>query len=173
MPGKPVRYYTHIYDSPVGPLYIAVNKIGALTGLAYAPIRLAPGLEVEENKYACGEVELELDQYFAGERKRFTFDLDLEGTAFFKSVWSRLTKISYGTTASYGEIAKKIGRENAARAVGNAVAANPAVIVVPCHRVLPATGDLGSYAVRSLDSKRGRDIKAYLLELEREAGDTD
>ena len=160
--------YTHTFVSPVGELYGAVDKIGRVLYLGfYEPAHLTAGYDLVENKYACGELEFQVDQYFCGQRELFSIDLKLEGTSFQKSVWSRLSKIPFGQTLSYGEIAQKIGRQDAARAVGNAVAANPIVIIIPCHRVLPVSGRLGNYAMRSLDAERGREIKRYLLGLER------
>ncbi len=119
----------------------------------------------EENKYACGEVEYQLDEYFAGRLERFTLDFAFQGTEFQRSVWSRLLKVPYGATTTYGEIAQKVGKRGAARAVGNAVSANPVVLIVPCHRVLPASGAVGKYAVSSLNG-RGAAAKEWLLHLE-------
>ncbi len=130
------------------------------------PTHFPPGAEVRENKYACGELEYQLEEYFARERTSFTVDVRLDGTSFQKAVWSRLIKIEYGETATYSHIAQKIGRRDAARAVGNAVGANPVVILVPCHRVLPVHGGIGNYAVRGLDAEIGRRVKASLLRIE-------
>lgn len=160
------RLYQHRYESPVGTLYIAVNRAGSLVRLAYHPITWPEEVRVEENAYACGEVELQLDEYFRGDRTRFSIDVVMAGTEFYRSVWARLLKLSYGSTMSYGELAKKVGREGAARAVGNAVAMNPAVIVVPCHRVVPAGGGLGNYAKRNFAEEEGKRIKRLLLEME-------
>jgi methylated-DNA-[protein]-cysteine S-methyltransferase len=120
----------------------------------------------QDNKYACGELEYQLDEYFQGKRIHFTVNLHLTGTAFQKTVWNRLRKIGYGTTMSYSGLAHKIGRREAAQAVGNATGANPVVVVVPCHRIINADGKIGSYARQSIDSDRGRKIKEYLLNLE-------
>lgn len=120
----------------------------------------------QDNKYACGELELQLDEYFAGDRDRFTLEVQLSGTEFQRSVWARLLKIPYGSVMTYGEIAQKIGRKDAARAVGNAVAQNPIPILVPCHRVVPANGSVGSYALRTFADGSGSSSKRRLLELE-------
>ena len=151
----------------MGTLHAAVDKSGHIFHLGFTRIERFPkGFEVEENKYACGEVEYQLQQYFAGERESFTVVARLEGTEFQKSVWSRLLKIGFGETLTYGEVARKVGRREAARAVGNAVAANPVLLVVPCHRVIPAGGGFGEYARRGLEGPEGRRIKQFLLELE-------
>jgi methylated-DNA-[protein]-cysteine S-methyltransferase len=145
-----------------------VDRQGAVHRVSFVEISDLPiGLPTEENKYACGELEFQMEEYFRGERKRFSVDVHLEGTEFQLSVWKRLTKISYGDTIFYEEIAGKVGRPGAARAVGNAVAANPVPIVVPCHRVIRKSGDPGRYALRTLSDDTGRTTKTYLLELER------
>ncbi|MFW5788656.1 MAG: methylated-DNA--[protein]-cysteine S-methyltransferase [Spirochaetota bacterium] len=159
--------YTHSFASPVGPLHAAVDRYGRVLYLGFRPAeRLADELEVRENKYACGELEYQLEEYFAGERREFSLDVRLDGTRFQRAVWSRLLKIGFGETATYGHVAQKIGRREAARAVGNAVATNPVAILVPCHRVVPAAGGLGNYALRGLEADEGRRIKHALLELE-------
>lgn len=158
--------YTHTFDSPVGRLYGVVDKVGRIMFLGFRPPSGDGGVDLRENKYACGELEFQLEQYFAGERQSFTLEVRLEGTSFQKAVWSRLMKIPFGETLTYSEIAQKIGRRDAARAVGNAVAANPVAIVVPCHRVLPVHGGIGNYALRGVDADYGRQIKHDLLELE-------
>ncbi len=159
--------YTHSFSSPIGTLYAAVDRLGRVLNLGFTPISRAPaGVELEVNKYACGELEFQLQEYFAGEREEFTVEIRLDGTEFQKTVWNRLMKIGFGETMAYGEIARKIGNRDATRAVGNAVAINPVALLVPCHRVVPASGGIGNYARRSLDYNEGRRIKRYLLDLE-------
>ncbi|MFW5826173.1 MAG: methylated-DNA--[protein]-cysteine S-methyltransferase [bacterium] len=159
--------YTHSFASPVGPLHADVDRYGRILYLGFRPPqRIDADTEIRENKYACGELEYQLEEYFAGERREFSLDVRLDGTNFQKAVWSRLLKIDYGETATYGQIAQKIGRREAARAVGNAVAVNPVAILVPCHRVVPATGGLGNYALRGIAADEGRRIKHALLEIE-------
>ncbi len=159
--------YQHSFTSPVGRLCGIVDKIGRVVWLGFAaPTRVPDDIEIHENKYACGELEYQIEQYFRGERTEFGLELNMDGTSFQKAVWSRLLKIPYGETTTYGEIAQKIGRRDAARAVGNAVAVNPVAIIVPCHRVLPSGGGLGNYALRGVDAERGRSIKRSLLEIE-------
>lgn len=159
--------YTHSFASPIGRLHAAVDKHGRVLFLGFRPLPSpSDEIDIRENKYACGELEFQLAEYFAGDRHEFSLDLRLEGTSFQKAVWSRLLKIPYGETVTYGYVAQKIGRRDAARAVGNAVAANPVAILVPCHRVVPASGGLGNYALRGIDADMGRQIKRELLELE-------
>jgi O-6-methylguanine DNA methyltransferase len=101
----------------------------------------------------------ELQRYFAGERVQFSCPLDLHGTAFQIMVWKELTRIPYGETRSYGEIALSIGRPAAVRAVGAANGSNPVAIIVPCHRVIGSNGHLTGYG-------GGLPTKAWLLSLE-------
>lgn len=101
----------------------------------------------------------QLHEYFIGERKEFTVDLDLEGSAFQLKVWSELIKIPYGKTISYHDLAKRIGNPAAFRAVGGANATNPVSVIIPCHRVLGANGRLVGYA-------GGLKRKKWLLEHE-------
>jgi methylated-DNA-[protein]-cysteine S-methyltransferase len=158
--------YTHTYPSPIGNLYIAVRRDGTVIRIGFAPLEdWGDEYVAEKNKYACGEAEYQLDEYFAGRLRRFTLDLAFEGTEFQRMVWQRLRKINYGDVITYGEIARKIGKKDAARAVGNAVASNPIPIVVPCHRVVPASGEIGNYAVRTLNGS-GTEAKRSLLALE-------
>lgn len=170
-PGATIRtveyLYTHRYQSPVGPLFLAVDRAGTVHRIAYTDFRDAlPAGSWETNKYACGELEYQLDEYFAGDRMHFSVNLAIDGTNFQKAVWNRMRKIGYGSTMSYSTLAQKIGRRDAAQAVGNATGSNPIVIVVPCHRIINANGDIGAYARRSLAPEHGRAIKEQLLRLE-------
>ena len=101
----------------------------------------------------------QLEEYFAGRRRVFDLPLDARGTAFQKSVWNELLQIPFGETRTYGELAKRLGDANLMRAVGAANGSNPISIVVPCHRVIGASGKLVGYA-------GGLKTKAYLLDLE-------
>ncbi len=105
----------------------------------------------------------ELEEYFAGQRREFSFALDLRGTDFQKRCWQELLRIPYGKTRSYAEIARAVGRPGAFRAVGQANHRNPVAIVVPCHRVITADGRLGGYG-------GGLEVKRKLLRLEGAAG---
>lgn len=153
--------------SPVGPLHIAVDRHGAVLRIGFtAPNNFPPEQIVEENRYACGEVAFQLDEYFNRRLKHFELDVVLSGSEFQLDVWARLQKIPYGSTMTYGEVAQKVGRKFAAQAVGRAVGMNPIPIIIPCHRVLPKSGGIGHYALNSLKEEKGRAIKEYLLELE-------
>lgn len=103
----------------------------------------------------------ELREYFRGEREEFTVPLAPKGTPFQQRVWAELVKIPYGTTISYGELARRIGQPTASRAVGLANGQNPLSIIVPCHRVIGSTGKLTGYG-------GGIENKKLLLQLESE-----
>jgi methylated-DNA-[protein]-cysteine S-methyltransferase len=104
-------------------------------------------------------VARELVEYLAGARRKFDFPIDLRGTPFEMEVWTALQNIPYGSTVTYGELATRLGRPGAARAVGSANGRNPIPIVVPCHRVIAAGGKLGGYG-------GGLTLKRQLLDLE-------
>ncbi|BBX54724.1 Methylated-DNA--protein-cysteine methyltransferase [Mycobacterium shottsii] len=149
-----------IIDSPIGPLTLAGHD-GVLTNLrmvdqTYEPSRV--GWEVDDEAFA--DAVSQLDAYFAGECFDFDLALDLRGTEFQRRVWQALLTIPYGDTRSYGEIAERIGARGAARAVGLANGRNPVAVIVPCHRVIGASGGLTGYG-------GGLDRKQALLELER------
>jgi AraC family transcriptional regulator, regulatory protein of adaptative response / methylated-DNA-[protein]-cysteine methyltransferase len=105
------------------------------------------------------QVEDETREYFEGRRQLFSVPLDIRGTPFEKSVWGQLMRIPYGTTRSYGDIAAKLGKPGAARAVGRANGANYMPIIIPCHRVIEADGNLRGFG-------GGLWRKQYLLDLE-------
>ena len=102
----------------------------------------------------------ELDEYFQGERRQFDVPVDVSSlTSFHRQVLGALSTVSYGTTTTYGDLAKRVARPRAARAIGTAMSRNPVPIVLPCHRVLGATGKLTGYA-------GGLELKSMLLALE-------
>jgi len=105
-------------------------------------------------------VARELREYFAGARVSFDLPLNPQGTEFRRRVWRESTRVSYGTTETYGGLARRIGAPNATRAVGTALRENPIGIIVPCHRILNASGELGGF-------NGGLERKRFLLELER------
>ena len=101
----------------------------------------------------------QLEEYFAGERRRFDVPFELRGSQFQRRVWHALTEIPYGETISYGELARRVGRPSGARAVGAANAGNPIAVIVPCHRVIGADGSLTGFG-------GGLSNKRLLLDLE-------
>lgn len=106
------------------------------------------------------EATRQMKEYFSGQRYQFDFPLAPAGTEFQQKVWKVLTEIPYGKTITYGELAKRVGKPQASRAVGNANGRNPIVIIQPCHRVVAANGKLGGFS-------SGLHRKEYLLGLER------
>ena len=130
-------------STPVGPM--TLTKEGdALTG-AYLE-NLVPALDGKRDTHAFDDERAQLEEYFAGERTRFDLRLDPHGTPFQKRVWKALLGVGFGRTASYGEIAREIGRPEASRAVGAANGKNPIAIIVPCHRIIGSSGALVGYA---------------------------
>ena len=115
--------------------------------------------EVRENKSRNKEVIDQLNRYFSGKLARFTCGVDLMGTPFQMRVWKELTKISYGTTISYKQLAKRVGTSRGYQAIGRANASNPVPIIIPCHRVIGTDGSLVGYAA-------GVKTKEFLLKLE-------
>lgn len=151
--------YTHV-ESPVGPLLLAADERGLLE------IRFArqgrperPDPSWSEDRGALVDPARQLERYFAGELHEFDLVLAPLGTPFQLEVWRALRGIPYGRTISYGELARRVGRPAASRAVGAANGRNPLPIVVPCHRVIGAGGDLTGFG-------GGIEIKRALLELE-------
>jgi methylated-DNA-[protein]-cysteine S-methyltransferase len=153
-----IRYRT--IDSPIGPLTLA-GRGGVLTNLRMVDQTYEPNrADWSPDPGAFGDVVEQLAAYFAGELTDFDIALDLRGTEFQRRVWKALLTIPYGETRSYGEIAEQIGAPGSARAVGWANGHNPIAIVVPCHRVIGASGRLTGYG-------GGLDRKRTLLELEK------
>jgi methylated-DNA-[protein]-cysteine S-methyltransferase len=103
------------------------------------------GIRTRDSDDPNQRVTAELEAYFSGKLHQFSVPLDLRGTDFQRKVWELLLGIPYGETRSYGDIARMLGRPTASRAVGRAVGTNPIAIIVPCHRVIGANGDLVGY----------------------------
>ncbi len=139
-------------QTPFGPVAI-VCEGGALVSLRVGEAKTEGG---GEDALLCERAARELGEYFAGQRRGFSLPLAPRGTEFQKRVWQALRDIPYGQTATYGDIARAIGKPKASRAVGAACHANPIWIVVPCHRVVGASGRLTGYA-------GGLDMKKELL----------
>ena len=154
-------YYCYI-DTPIGELLLAgADDALTMIGFPKGSMRRDPQPDWIYNEKPLREARRQLEEYFAGTRKAFDLPLRLEGTEFQVSVLEALQKIPYGQTVSYGEIAKRIGRPKAVRAVGAANGRNPIPIVVPCHRVIGSSGDLTGFG-------GGLDTKEALLRLEAE-----
>ena len=139
-----------VFESPVGPLTIRVNDDGALEEIRFGEW---PGHK------PAGVVIDQLNEYFAGKRRDFDLVLAPKGTPFQLACWNELQRIAYGDTISYSELARRIAKPNAVRAVGAANGANPIPIIIPCHRVIGANGTLTGYG-------GGLHIKRALLALE-------
>lgn len=134
-----------VIESPVGPL-TAVTTDGALSGLFMAEAAHLPDSFGEPSPDGTGQLESELAEYFAGERREFTVPTAAVGTVFQHRVWAQLAEIPYGTTRSYLDLALALGDPRLVRAVGAANGRNPIAIVVPCHRVVGSDGTLTGYA---------------------------
>jgi methylated-DNA-[protein]-cysteine S-methyltransferase len=155
----PALLYTTV-ASPIGELLL-LGDGSALRGLYMqaGPRPVAIGRSWRTASSPFEHVAAQLREYFAGERVEFDVPLAAAGDRFEQLVWSALREIPYGETASYGELARRIGHPTAARAVGLANARNPISIIVPCHRVIGADGTLTGYG-------GGLDRKRALLDLE-------
>jgi len=147
--------------SELGDLYLVASDSG-LRGVFFEP---QPGPVAKNLRGKTAPVRIlaqaarELGEYFQGERRSFSLPLDLQGTRFQKRVWNELTRIPYGQTCSYGDVARRLRKQKAFRAVGSANGKNPACIIVPCHRVIASDGSIGGYS-------GGLRIKTQLLALE-------
>ncbi|MFJ3924650.1 methylated-DNA--[protein]-cysteine S-methyltransferase [Streptomyces sp. NPDC090022] len=152
-----------VVDSPYGPLTL-VAADGVLCGLYMTGQRHRPaeesfGERVDVREEPFPEVVRQLTAYFEGELTEFDVPMRLDGTEFQRSVWAQLRRIPYGETWSYGRLAAELGKPNASRAVGLANGKNPIGIIVPCHRVIGASGSMTGYG-------GGLDRKERLLALE-------
>ncbi len=165
--------HSTMFTSPIGPLFLAASGRGlvALEFDARLPgqqtVRPNPrdlrtesnAVKFEDSADAMRSYVQELKEYFVGQRREFTFPLDLRGTDFQVACWRALLQIPYGETRTYANIARAVGRPQGFRAVGMANNRNPLAIVVPCHRVIASDGTLCGYG-------GGLDLKRKLLELE-------
>lgn len=137
-----------VIDSPVGPLTLVVDDAGTLCALytdgqKYFPDDAALG---ERDDTVAADAVAQLGEYFAGERNGFDLALAPRGTDFQRAVWQALRAIPAGETLTYGELARELGRPGASRAVGAATGRNPISIIVPCHRLVGASGAMTGYA---------------------------
>ena len=137
--------YTYL-KTPIGELLI-VGENGTVTEIVF-PDRGKRGVPQpgwKKSRAGLEDAVVQLREYFAGRRSDFDLDLHLPGTKFQRRVWEELTRIPYGDTISYGELARRVGNPKASRAVGAANGKNPIPIVVPCHRVIGANGKLTGF----------------------------
>lgn len=164
-----MRVYVDETGSPAGPLAFAVDEEGALIRLHFVESDREASMEedLEDEGYVVvvdetltAPVREELSEYAGGRRKTFEAPLAFAGSDWQRTVWLELTRIPFGETRSYGEIADALGRPGAARAVGRANATNVLPVVVPCHRVISADGSLGGF-------NGGLHLKERLLDHER------
>lgn len=153
-------YYSR-YKSPVTSLLLGASKKGLLVAefdRGQTPPNRRPA-DWRESPEELLPYTTELDEYFAGQRRQFSFHLDLRGTFFQLRCWLALLEIPYGETRTYADVARAVGKPQAFRAVGLANNRNPIAIIVPCHRVIASDGTLCGYG-------GGLDLKRKLLELE-------
>jgi methylated-DNA-[protein]-cysteine S-methyltransferase len=149
--------------SPIGTIEVTVNEAAAVLSVSFVD---EPVSESDQTDDACSRALRQLEDYFRGERRRFELALEPDGTEFEHKVWNEVRRIPFGATDTYGEIARRLGDRDAARAVGHANARNPIAIIVPCHRIIGADGDLTGYA-------GGLDRKKWLLDMESGQGRLD
>ncbi len=137
------------YESPLGKILLSATS-SALTSLHFVGEKYYPGIATDwtydETSAVVKAASTQLDDYFAGKRKTFELPLAPDGTEFQRQVWNALTKLRFGETSTYAQVAQRIGNPKAVRAVGAANGRNPISIIVPCHRVIGADGSLIGYA---------------------------
>ena len=146
------------YESPIGRIFIATTDDGIST-LNFTDETVVEQTQVTTLHPFLQLVIVELNKYFSGNLKSFSVPLDPHGTDFQKKVWQAILEIPYGNTISYSQLSATMGQPDAIRAIANANARNPVLILMPCHRVIGSSGELTGYA-------GGLDRKKLLLELE-------
>ena len=162
--------YMHRMSSPIGDLGLVVDGSQRVVRIAFLAADdedlaaaleayFGPGERLVEDSERTAQVAAQLGEYFRGERRVFDLELAPRGTDFQRAVWRHLLEIPPGETRTYSQIARRLGRPGAARAVGRANATNPIPVIVPCHRVVGADGTLTGYA-------GGLPIKQGLLAIE-------
>jgi methylated-DNA-[protein]-cysteine S-methyltransferase len=163
MDGMNMIYYTE-HPSPLGMLTLAATDRG-LCGLYFEEHKYFKGTQAwrrDDRHPQLSSAARQLDAYFAGRLRTFDVALDMTGTLFQQAVWEALRALPFGATSTYSEIAQRVAKPAAIRAAGTAIGRNPISIIVPCHRVLGASGGLSGYA-------GGLERKRYLLALEQGA----
>ena len=150
-----------VIESPLGPILLSADASDRLTGVTLGPAQDRPSRAHARHTpgRVLDDVAVQLGEYFEGRRTRFDVPLAMAGSPFQRQVWAQLQQIPFGSTVNYGRLAAALGRPGAARAVGRANATNPIAIIVPCHRVIGASGQLTGYG-------GGLEAKRRLLELE-------
>ena len=143
-----MRYYD-TYDSPHGRIMLVATDDG-LCGVYFHRQKYFPAKQKdwkrEPGHAFLKRAKRELAEYFAGRRRRFEVALDPEGTPFQRSVWKAISRVGFGKTATYGDLAARAGHAGSARAAGAATGRNPIGIIVPCHRIVGSNGSLTGYA---------------------------
>ena len=144
------------FESPIGNILLKSrdNKVVSVT-------MGGPAASNRGQDSVLDQAQRQLTDYFAGKTRVLDFEVELEGTEFQRAVWAEISRIEFGRTRTYGEIAEAIGRPKAVRAVGGAVGANPVPLVIGCHRVLGAAGKITGYS-----GGDGLPTKRWLLKLE-------
>jgi methylated-DNA-[protein]-cysteine S-methyltransferase len=149
-------HYYDLYESPHGRMLLVANDEG-LSGVYFDGQKYLPKVDPEWRRDArhalLRQAKRELAEYFGGERERFETALAPEGTPFQRSVWKAISKVGFGKTITYAELARRAGYPGSARAAGAATGRNPISIIVPCHRIVGSDGSLTGYA-GGLDRKR-------------------
>lgn len=143
------------YASPCGPMTLMADG-DRLVACLWGEMEVTKGESAVLDKAVR-----QLDEYFAGVRTVFDAPFAMHGTEFRMRVWRALTEIPYGEVKTYGQLAAELGMSGGARAIGNAVSANPLNFFIPCHRVVPSAGGVGGY-------EGGTEAKRFILALERE-----
>lgn len=150
-----MKAYMDEIDAPLGPIAFATDEAGALLGLRFRDGRHPASLEnrlkregfvLSRDEDRTAAAREQLAGYFAGKRHSFDLPVARRGSDFQEAVWEELTRIPFGETRTYGQVAAAIGHPGEAVEVGSACAANPVLLVVPCHRVVGADGSLRGYA---------------------------
>ena len=163
-----IQCFTHSVSLPIG-AFILAEVDGFLCALSSDPelqdLKKQLGLSrelqfTEKSTDTLMLAQTQLQEYFSSHRREFQLPIKLYGSDFQQAVWQQLQQIPYGSTITYGTIATALNQKGA-RAVGTAVGRNPLPIIVPCHRVLPQSGDLGNFSMQG-----GAAVKAFLLDLE-------
>jgi|GEM_PF-4713780 len=153
----------YIYTGPkwLGNMLIETNEANKVFSVRFCNTQNLPKISSSHDIHA---IIKQFDEYFQGTRMKFSFPYTLQGTPFQKKVWEALRDILH--PLSYSRLAQHIGKPRAIRAVASAVASNPLILVIPCHRVVRKDNRIGTYAIKTLEYKRGKTIKKKLLQHE-------